>query len=126
MLLVAQFISVSMRNRTTLRSDSSWVMLQTKIGGLRLLEFLALLKTWVRPSRRITKRRLILVDVIAPTNCLQYMTKTAGTIESFNFRQEYGGSVRQLAAQDYNICFKRPSVSQKNNLPLNYFYGLSS
>lgn len=47
---------------------------------------------------------------LAPANCLQYLTKTAGSIESFNFKQEYGGSVRQLADQNYNICFKRPSV----------------
>ncbi|KAK4003225.1 Uncharacterized protein APZ42_020444 [Daphnia magna] len=46
---------------------------------------------------------------LAPANCLQYLTKTAGSIESFNFKQEYGGSVRQLADQNYNICFKRPS-----------------
>ena len=55
----------------------------------------------------------------APTNCLQYMTKTAGTVESFNFKQEYPGSVRQLADQNYNVCFKRPSVRRIASQQLN-------
>jgi len=44
---------------------------------------------------------------LAPANCLQYMTRSAGQIESFNFRQDNPPSVRQLANQNYNICFKR-------------------
>ena len=55
-------------------------------------------------------REYLLYVLTAPTNCLQYFSKTAGQIESYNFRQEYGGSVRQLADQNYNLCFKRPSV----------------
>ena len=56
-------------------------------------------------------REYLLYVLTAPTNCLQYFAKTAGQIESYNFRQEYGGTVRQLADQNYNLCFKRPSVS---------------
>jgi len=49
----------------------------------------------------------------APANCLQYMTKSAGQIESFNFKQDYPAAVRQLADQNYNICFKRRTVIRK-------------
>jgi hypothetical protein len=44
---------------------------------------------------------------LAPVNCLQYFTRDAGQIESFNFKQETAASVRQLADQNYNMCFKR-------------------
>jgi len=50
----------------------------------------------------------------APVNCLQYFTRDAGQIESFNFKQEAPAGVRQLADQNYNMCFKRTTVNQSN------------
>lgn len=56
---------------------------------------------------KVTRIPCSAVEDQAPANCLQYMTKDAGQIESFNFKQENPPSVRQLANQNYNICFKR-------------------
>ena len=61
----------------------------------------------INKSRSI---KLLMCFSLAPANCLQYMTKDAGQIESFNFRQDNPATVRQLANQNYNICFKRKSV----------------
>lgn len=41
----------------------------------------------------------------APTDCLQYFTETSGTVRSFNWK-DISGVVRQLANQDYNVCFR--------------------
>jgi len=56
---------------------------------------------------KITRIPCSAAEDLAPANCLQYMTKSAGQIESFNFKQDYPAAVRQLADQNYNICFKR-------------------
>lgn len=48
---------------------------------------------------------------LAPANCLQYFARDAGQIESFNFKQETAASVRQLADQNYNMCFQRATVT---------------
>jgi len=58
---------------------------------------------------KITRIPCSATEELAPANCLQYMTKDAGQIESFNFRQDNPATVRQLANQNYNICFKRKS-----------------
>nr|CAH0104686.1 unnamed protein product [Daphnia galeata] len=43
---------------------------------------------------------------LAPPDCLQYFTARSGTIKSFNWRDIAGTATRQLANQDYSICFR--------------------
>ncbi|XP_057368595.2 uncharacterized protein LOC130689675 [Daphnia carinata] len=43
---------------------------------------------------------------LAPLDCLQYFTGRSGTVSSFNWRDVAGTDTRQLANQDYSICFK--------------------
>ncbi|KAI9559191.1 hypothetical protein GHT06_015980 [Daphnia sinensis] len=43
---------------------------------------------------------------LAPLDCLQYFTGRSGTVRSFNWRDVAGTETRQLANQDYSICFK--------------------
>lgn len=43
---------------------------------------------------------------IAPLDCLQYFTARTGSVRSFNWRDVGGMRTRQLANQDYSICFK--------------------
>jgi hypothetical protein len=39
-------------------------------------------------------------------DCLQYFTGRTGTVKSFNWRDVTGTATRQLANQDYSICFR--------------------
>ena len=51
----------------------------------------------------------------APANCLQYFTGSSGTVKSFNW-VDVAATTRQLANQDYKICFRTEVVSsQKAN-----------
>ncbi|KAK4010450.1 hypothetical protein OUZ56_019593 [Daphnia magna] len=43
---------------------------------------------------------------LAPLDCLQYFSGRSGTVSSFNWRDVAGTETRQLASQDYSICFK--------------------
>ncbi|EFX82920.1 hypothetical protein DAPPUDRAFT_316208 [Daphnia pulex] len=43
---------------------------------------------------------------LAPMDCLQYFTGRTGTVKSFNWRDVTGTATRQLANQDYSICFR--------------------
>ncbi|KAK4010451.1 hypothetical protein OUZ56_019594 [Daphnia magna] len=43
---------------------------------------------------------------LAPLDCLQYFTARTGSVRSFNWRDVGGTRTRQLANQDYSICFK--------------------
>lgn len=45
----------------------------------------------------------------APPDCLQYHTQTTGMIKSFNWKDvaPAAASPRQLAEQDYQICFRQ-------------------
>ena len=47
---------------------------------------------------------------IAPADCLQYFTSTSGTFRSFNWKDTAENVTRQLALQDYNICFRTELV----------------
>lgn len=50
---------------------------------------------------------------IAPAECLQYFTSSSGTVSSFNWRDVAGASTRQLANQDYNICFRTELINNQ-------------
>ncbi|XP_057368588.1 uncharacterized protein LOC130689669 [Daphnia carinata] len=43
---------------------------------------------------------------LAPSDCLQYFTSRTGTVRTFNWRDVTGTATRQLANQDYSICFR--------------------
>jgi hypothetical protein len=45
----------------------------------------------------------------APVDCLQYFPTRSGRVRSFNWRDVAGTATRQLANQDYSICFRRAS-----------------
>ena len=50
---------------------------------------------------------------LAPTDCLQYFTGSSGTIQSFNWKDTAATAVRQLANQDYKICFRNEIVNNQ-------------
>ncbi|KAK4010446.1 hypothetical protein OUZ56_019589 [Daphnia magna] len=43
---------------------------------------------------------------LAPSGCLQYFTARTGSVRTFNWRDVVGTATRQLANQDYSICFR--------------------
>ena len=49
----------------------------------------------------------------APTDCLQYYTSASGSIQSFNWNRQSSTTtaVRQLANQNYNICFRTELIN---------------
>jgi hypothetical protein len=49
---------------------------------------------------------LTYISHAAPTDCLQYFTARVGMVKSFNWRDVAGRATRQLANQDYSICFR--------------------
>lgn len=51
--------------------------------------------------------------VIAPDECLQYFTSASGSVLSFNWKDTAGTATRQLANQDYYICFRTELVNQQ-------------
>ncbi len=55
----------------------------------------------------------------APDDCLQYFTQSIGTVRSFNWREVSPSATgpRQLANQDYNICFRTEQVTNTNAFP---------
>ena len=66
--------------------------------------------------------------VVAPTDCLQYFTSASGSIQSFNWMKlpSTSTAVRQLANQNYNICFRtelingQPASAMHCLTPCNY------
>jgi len=46
-------------------------------------------------------------------DCLQYFTKSVGTIHSFNWKDTSASNTRQLADMDYHICFRSEVISNK-------------
>ncbi|EFX64296.1 hypothetical protein DAPPUDRAFT_266634 [Daphnia pulex] len=48
-------------------------------------------------------------NYLAPVDCLQYFPTRSGRVRSFNWRDVAGTATRQLANQDYSICFRRAS-----------------
>lgn len=55
----------------------------------------------------------------APEDCLQYFTQSSGTVRSFNWREvsPSAAAPRQLANQDYNICFRTEQIINTNSFP---------
>ncbi|EFX82921.1 hypothetical protein DAPPUDRAFT_316207 [Daphnia pulex] len=50
---------------------------------------------------------------LAPPDCLQYFIARTGMVKSFNWRDVAGTATRQLANQDYSICFRTtPGVTK--------------
>ena len=51
----------------------------------------------------------------APTDCLQYFTASTGQVSSFNWKDvtPTANVPRQLANQDYNICFRTELVNSQ-------------
>lgn len=49
----------------------------------------------------------------APADCLQYFTQTNGIVKSFNWKESISSASapRQLANQDYNICFRTEQIT---------------
>lgn len=47
----------------------------------------------------------------APKDCLQYLTDSSGTIKSFNWRDIASTATRQLANQNFKICFRSELVA---------------
>ncbi|XP_046645869.1 uncharacterized protein LOC124336202 [Daphnia pulicaria] len=58
-------------------------------------------------------------NLLAPDDCLQYFTQSIGTVRSFNWREVSPSATgpRQLANQDYNICFRTEQVTNTNAFP---------
>jgi hypothetical protein len=59
----------------------------------------------------------------APPNCLQYITESTGTVKSFNWKDVAASatSQRQLADQDYQICFRTELVGSNQQVKDNQF-----
>lgn len=60
----------------------------------------------MRSSNVTWNRRSVYPTVAAPRDCLQYFTSTVGVVKSFNWKDVASTSTRQLANQDYKICFR--------------------
>jgi hypothetical protein len=45
-------------------------------------------------------------NYLAPSNCLQYFTSETGSVMTFNWKDTTSLRTRQLAHQDYSICFR--------------------
>ncbi|XP_046638479.1 uncharacterized protein LOC124316526 [Daphnia pulicaria] len=55
---------------------------------------------------------------LAPSDCLQYFTARSGSVKTFNWRDVAGTATRQLANQDYSICFRSTPASLQRQLCL--------
>ncbi|KZS17498.1 uncharacterized protein LOC116921571 [Daphnia magna] len=55
-------------------------------------------------------------DYLAPNECLQYFTTAIGSVMTFNWKDvATGTSTRQLANQDYYICFRTELVNKQSS-----------
>ncbi|XP_046637998.1 uncharacterized protein LOC124316228 [Daphnia pulicaria] len=52
-------------------------------------------------------------DYLAPDECLQYFTSTVGSIVTFNWKDTTSRTTRQLANQDYYMCFRTELVHRQ-------------
>ncbi len=61
---------------------------------------------------------MLLIENAAPPDCLQYMTAGSGTVKSFNWKDvaPSASAPRQLADQDYKICFRAELFSNNQVL----------
>ncbi|XP_057368621.1 uncharacterized protein LOC130689699 isoform X3 [Daphnia carinata] len=51
--------------------------------------------------------------ILAPPDCLQYFTTRSGSVRTFNWRDVTGTATRQLANQDYSICFRSGPIQRQ-------------
>ncbi|EFX82500.1 hypothetical protein DAPPUDRAFT_316213 [Daphnia pulex] len=51
--------------------------------------------------------------VLAPPDCLQYFSTRTGSVKTFNWRDVDSPNTRQLANQDYSICFRSGSAQRQ-------------
>jgi hypothetical protein len=51
--------------------------------------------------------------IIAPEDCLQYFTTSTGSVMTFNWMDTTNRATRQLASQDYYICFRTELVNRQ-------------
>lgn len=49
----------------------------------------------------------------APDECLQYFTTAVGSVLTFNWKDTTSRTTRQLANQDYYICFRTELVNKQ-------------
>lgn len=56
----------------------------------------------------------------APDECLQYFTTPIGTVNTFNWKDSSSRLTRQLANQDYYICFRTELVNKQVRRYLSY------
>ncbi|KAI9558871.1 hypothetical protein GHT06_015660 [Daphnia sinensis] len=54
-------------------------------------------------------------EFLAPEGCLQYFTSPSGIITTFNWKDTSGRTTRQLANQDYYICFRTEMVQRQSS-----------
>lgn len=52
---------------------------------------------------------------IAPEGCLQYFTSSVGSVMTFNWKDTPSRTTRQLANQDYYMCFRKELVQRQVN-----------
>ncbi|XP_045028476.1 uncharacterized protein LOC116921548 isoform X1 [Daphnia magna] len=52
-------------------------------------------------------------EYLAPDDCLQYFTSSAGSVMTFNWVDTTNRATRQLANQDYYICFRTELVNRQ-------------
>jgi hypothetical protein len=67
----------------------------------------------------------VLFVCLAPEDCLQYFTTSTGSIMTFNWMDTTSRATRQLASQDYYICFRTELVNRQVcyiNLSTNYYF----
>ena len=89
----------------------------TNLGTLNIVCYSCLLLLrWHLCNNRHNNNNALLLVVIprpAPVDCLQYFTQSTGIVQSFNWKQmsPTASATRQLANQDYNICFRTEQIS---------------
>ncbi|XP_046638055.1 uncharacterized protein LOC124316262 isoform X3 [Daphnia pulicaria] len=54
-------------------------------------------------------------EFLAPEDCLQYFTTSTGSIMTFNWMDTTSRATRQLASQDYYICFRTELVNRQSS-----------
>lgn len=53
----------------------------------------------------------VLCSFLAPADCLQYYTAATGSLSTFNWKDTSSTATRQLANQDYFMCFRTEVVN---------------
>ncbi|XP_046458986.1 uncharacterized protein LOC124205581 [Daphnia pulex] len=52
-------------------------------------------------------------EYLAPEGCLQYFTSSVGSVMTFNWKDTSSRTTRQLANQDYYMCFRKELVQRQ-------------